>query len=494
MQGQPSGQTPQTPPNRPERVPPPVGPVRKQTQRTNWLPILFGGGIALALVCAVAFVIYSFFFFKPEVPQEEVVEVTPTLEVVKFAQSAQPVANVPAAPSKEEQPQAPQPENAQAQEQNAEQPAAETQPGTIQLVDDSPQQAGPLMTSPDYGIHAFLYWRPEVAERDLQLIEDAGFAWVKQEFPWREIEGASKGIFNWDNTDRMLDQIEKHNLKVLARVGVQPAWAGGGFPEIGPPDNYQDYGDFLFALASRYKGRIQAYQIWNEPNLSREWGERPPSPAEYTELLKIAYNSIKQADPNALIISAGLAPTTRNDHVAMPDTHFVQGLYDAGAQPYFDMLGVHGAGYKAPPEMDPGEIARDPNFSNPGDHEAGVPEELRRIYGFRHVEDVRDIMVRNGDADKRVVVLEFGWTTDNRENSPYRWHHIGEQRQGEYFVRAFQYAKDNWQPWIGLMTVIYMPDPDWTRDDEQWYWSIVVPRWPDAWPRPAYWMIKDMPK
>jgi hypothetical protein len=71
MQGQPSGQTPQTPPNRPERVPPPVGPVRKQTQRTNWLPILFGGGIALALVCAVAFVIYSFFFFKPEVKVHE---------------------------------------------------------------------------------------------------------------------------------------------------------------------------------------------------------------------------------------------------------------------------------------------------------------------------------------------------------------------------------------------------------------------------------------
>jgi GH35 family endo-1,4-beta-xylanase len=348
------------------------------------------------------------------------------------------------------------------------------------------------MTSPDYGIHAFLYWRPEVADRDLDLITQAGFSWVKQEFAWREIEGAEKGAFNWDNTDRMMDQIENHDLKVLARVGVQPAWAGGDYPEIGPPNNYQDFADFVTALATRYKGRIEAYQIWNEPNLSREWGNRPPSPAEYTELLKLAHDAIKQVDPNALVISAGLAPTTRNDAVAMPDTYFVQGMYDAGAKPYFDLLGAHGAGYKAPPEMDPAEIAKDPNFANPGDFEAGVPEELRRIYGFRHVEDLRAVMVNNNDADKKVAVLEFGWTMDPRPDSPYRWHAVSEELQGDYIARAYKYAQANWQPWIGVMVVIYMPNSEWTEQDEQTYWSIVVPKYPDAWPRPAYWKIKEI--
>jgi beta-glucosidase/6-phospho-beta-glucosidase/beta-galactosidase len=168
-----------------------------------------------------------------------------------------------------------------------------------------------LMTSPDYGMQVFLFWREEVADRDLQLVKQAGFRWVKQEFAWREIEGAGRGIFDWANPDRVMDQIDAYGLKVIARVGVQPEWAGGGYPEIGPPEDYQDFANFLTALATRYKGRIDAYQIWNEPNLAREWGNRPPNPAEYAQLLKLAYQSIKSVDPGAYIITAGLAPVLR---------------------------------------------------------------------------------------------------------------------------------------------------------------------------------------
>jgi len=48
------------------------------------------------------------------------------------------------------------------------------------------------MRSPDYGMQAFLWWRAEVAQRDLEMIRDAGFRWVKQDFAWREIEGMAK--------------------------------------------------------------------------------------------------------------------------------------------------------------------------------------------------------------------------------------------------------------------------------------------------------------
>ena len=64
---------------------------------------------------------------------------------------------------------------------------------------------------------------------------------------------------------------------------------------MGPPSNLQDYADFVSALATRYRGRIQIYQVWNEPNLAREWAGNPPSPQQYTQLLKIAYPAIKQA-------------------------------------------------------------------------------------------------------------------------------------------------------------------------------------------------------
>ncbi|GAB4445138.1 MAG: hypothetical protein Kow0031_27630 [Anaerolineae bacterium] len=367
-------------------------------------------------------------------------------------------------------------------------PAAETSTGSAY----SPTvDVGAVMSSPDYGLQAFLYWQEEIADRDLKLIEDAGFRWVKQEFPWREIEGAGKGQWNWANTDRVMNQIDAHGLKVIARLGVQPGWAAGvPLPEIGPPDNLQDFYDYVFAVASRYQGRVEAYQIWNEPNLAREWGGRPPSPAEYTELLKTGYQAIKAADPNAIVISAGMAPTTRHDDQAMPDTLFIQGMYDAGAGPWFDVLGVHAPGYKSEPEIDPAVVAADPALNN----NDSAPEELRRVYAFRRVEDLRRLMVANGDEAKKVVVLEFGWTIDPRPDSPYRWHAVTETQQDKYLQRAFAYAAENWQPWIGVMTVIYIADPRWTLEDEQTYWSVVYPGYPALRTSMAYYGLLTMGK
>ncbi len=346
------------------------------------------------------------------------------------------------------------------------------------------------MTSPDYGVQVFLFWRDEVADRDLRLVKEAGFRWVKQEFAWREIEGAGPGIYDWSYSDRLMDQVDVRGLNMIARVGVQPEWAGGNYPDIGPPDDYQDFMNFLGALVSRYQGRVDAYQIWNEPNLSREWGGRPPSPAEYAEMLKMAYQTVKAIDPDATVISAGLAPTTRWDDVAMPDTVFIQGMYDAGAAPYFDLLGAHGAGYKVSPETSPDVVASDPALNN---HDPSS-EELKRIYCFRHVEDVRAVMLANGDGDKRIALLEFGWTTDPRSDSPYRWHAVTDGQQADYLVRAFQYAQEHWQPWIAVMSLIYMPDSEWGIDDEQTFWSIIYPGYPDLRMRPAYMALKSMAK
>mgnify|MGYP001111362701 CR=1 FL=1 len=349
------------------------------------------------------------------------------------------------------------------------------------------------MMSPEYGMQAFLWWRPKDAgTRDLGLIEDAGFGWVKQNFGWRDIEGAGRGIFDWSRTDLIVKFTEDAGLDMLTRLDFQPQWAGGGYPTNGPPDNYQDFGNFLAAVAARYKGRIRAYQIWNEPNLARDWGGRRPNPAEYAALLKVAYQSIKAVDPQAMVISAGLSPTTRWDDTAMPDAEFLRRMYQAGARPWFDVLGVHATGWKSPPEADPAAVARDPNLHNPGDT-ATVPEDLRRVYCFRHVEDLRQIMVQYGDADKQVAVLEFGWTTDPI-HPDYSWFAVTEQQQADYLVGAYKYAREHWSPWIGLMCLIYISDPDWTEQNEQYWWAITWPGYPEPDLRPAYEAIKAMPK
>ncbi len=341
------------------------------------------------------------------------------------------------------------------------------------------------MNSPEYGMQAFLWYRPEVASRDMGMIKDAGFGWIKQGIGWRDVEGAAKGHYDWSRVDWIVAECNKLGLDLLVRVDHQPQWVGGNFPTNGPPDNYADLGDFLYAMASRYKGRIRAYEVWNEPNLAREWGGRPPNAAQYVALLREAYRRIKQADPNAMVVSAGLTPTGTYSSIATPDDVYLEQMYQAmggNSDGYFDVLGVHAAGYKAPPELSPDEAASNPDYGG------------GRWFCFRRVEDLRRIMERYGDADKQIAVLEFGWTSDPIRPE-YAWHRVDEETKGDYFVRAYQWAKEHWSPWIGVMSLIYIADPDWNaQDHEQYWWAISEPGYPDFRPRPAYLKLKAMPK
>jgi hypothetical protein len=360
-------------------------------------------------------------------------------------------------------------------------PTNTTIPETVEPENDV-TMASYLFDSPEYGVQTFMWWRPEIAERDLALTQELGFGWVKQSFAWRDIETIEKGKFDWYRPDLIVDMAENAGLQLLVRLDRQPFWSQvTDWPplENAPPADLQDFGDFCGTLAERYKGRIAAYQVWNEPNLSREWGEEPPDPAEYTALLKVCYEAIKAADPQAIVVSAGLAPTGTGLPLAMPDDEFLQGMYDAGAQEYFDVLGLNAPGYKAPPETPPEEGESNPDFGG------------GRWFVFRHVEDMRQVMVDNGDAAKQVMVLELGWTTDTF-NPEYAWHAVSESEQAEYLVGAYQFAAANWQPWIGPMFTIYLADYDWTaQEHEQWWWAITLP---DGSPRPAFHALREMEK
>ena len=384
----------------------------------------------------------------------------------------------------------PQPPETATPAAEEEQPATPPPPQEAEQTDESGFLPA-TMESPDFGTQAFLWWRPEVAERDLDLIREGGFHWVKQIFAWENIEGAGKGHLDWSFSDRVVQQVNASNLKLLARISIDPQkrdfWAGL------PPDSADHFADYVFALASRYSckseavGCIQAYQIWNEPNLSREWGHKRPNAAEYVYFLGRAYEAIKLANPNALVVSAGMAPTGDNSELAMPDDLFYEQMYEAmggSSEDYFDALGVHGVGFAAPPELEPNTAAAESRY---GGH---------RFFSFRHVEDIRAIMERHGDADKQIVLLEFGWTSDP-VNPDYRWHGrdagIDMVVQADYLKRAYEFAEANWRPWIGLMSLITMPNLEWLsdgnpEDEEQFWWGIMEPS-PCCGPptfRPAY--------
>jgi len=91
-------------------------------------------------------------------------------------------------------------------------------------------------------------------------------------------------------------------------------------------------------------------------------------------------------------------------------------------------------------------------------------------------------MVRNSDADKHVWLLEFGWTADTLHPS-YSWFAVSEDKKAANIVKALQYARTNWQPWIGVMTLWTLPDPAWTTDREEYWWAITNS---DGTPRAAY--------
>jgi hypothetical protein len=304
-------------------------------------------------------------------------------------------------------------------------------------------------------MQAFLgWWRPYRSNHDLDLIRDAGFTWVKQVFAWRDIQGAAKGHFDWQLADEIVFQAhDRYGREILAQVGFPPDWARSEGTMTDPPANLQDWADLLYTFASRYPGRIRAYEVWNEPNLAREWGGRQPDPAAHTGLLRVAYRAIKEADPQAVVVSAGLAQTGTQAGVAIADDQYLEAMYAAmggDSDLYFDALGVHAMGFKAPPEVSPAEAAPNPEYGS------------QRFFTFRCVEDLRQIVEVHGDAGKQVVVTELGWTSDPRPDSPYHWHAVTEEQKADYLVRAYGWAEAHWQPWIGPLFVFALADPAWT--------------------------------
>lgn len=360
----------------------------------------------------------------------------------------------------------------------------------------APRVKPPRMNSPAYSVQAFLWYRPEAADRDLGLILDMGFSWVKQEFAWRDIEGAKKGAFDWRNSDNVVYAANRKKVDILARLDNSPDWAAPGCFDaanstMGPPKRTADWLDFLEAFTTRYKQRIRAYEIWNEPNLAREWCNQPPNADAYAKFLKESYAAIKSVDPGAMIISGGLDPTTccPDGKLAMPDANFLESLYDAmggKSEGYFDVFGAHAAGYKAEPEADPAVVANDPSLTN----NDPSPADLKRIYCFRHVEDLRKVMVERGDGRKQIAITEFGWTSDP-VNPAYAWFRVDEKTKANRIVRAYKYAASHWAPWIGVMSLIYMANPDWKTTDEKYWWAITNP---DGSPRNAYVELKAMEK
>jgi len=336
---------------------------------------------------------------------------------------------------------------------------------------------------PPFGINTFLEQEvePEKRAHSLQMIAEAGFDWIRQSFPWYDIEIHAKGDFEdrrhtpyhsaWDKYDHIVDLAAQYNVSIIARLEAPPEWSrhdGTARGAFGPPDNLSDYGDYVAAVVTRYQGRVRFYQIWNEPNIYPEWGHQPVSPAAYTELLCRAYARIKAADPEAVVISGAMAQTmelgTWNAAYQgnnLMDTVFLQRMYNAGAQDCFDIMAVND--YMM--------------WSGATDHRVS-----QREVNFSRPLWVRDVMVANGDAAKPIWLSEMN-SNAAPEHIPPRFGRVTLEQQARYAPLAYERIQREW-PWAGVATVWFFKR---ASDAEQalpfYYFRLVDP---DFTPQPVY--------
>jgi len=337
-----------------------------------------------------------------------------------------------------------------------------------------------------YGVNTFLEQEvePEKRERTIRMIAEAGFHWIRQEFPWEDIEVHGKGDFEdrrqspyrstWEKYDNIVDLCERYGIEIIARLSNPPEWSRAGGNTVGtlaPPDDYNDFGDFVETVVRRYRGRIKYYQIWNEPNIYPEWGERPVNPEEYVALLRVAYERAKQADPEVIILSGALAATIENDLYphGMNDFIFLQRMYDAGAAPYFDIMSIQGYGLWSGP-YDRRMRPRVLNFSRP-------------LY-------IRDIMVKNGDSHKPIWISEMNWNAIPIDHPAYpAYGRYTLSQQAEYVIDAYKRCQLEW-PWIGVVNLWYFKRAtDTERDQPMYYFRMVEP---DFTPMPVYDAVKEL--
>ena len=288
-------------------------------------------------------------------------------------------------------------------------------------------------------------------QRTLQLVREMGAPTIVEFFPWAYVERAP-GQYDWAHTDRIIRHAQNQGLRVIARLGLVPDWARPPVQErvttltYLDEKHFADFAAFVGAFTARYTGTVVGVIIWNEPNLSLEWGGRAPDPAAYVELLRLAYAAAHAANPQIVVYGGALAPTLEPEGsgAAMNDLRYLERMYQLGARPYFDALAVHAYGFTAPPDDPP------------------AADKLN----FRRVELLRALMVRYDDAAKPLSITEGGWSDDAR------WvYGVRPAQRMAYTLRAFELV-EAW-PWAERLCLWNFRQPQDRFNRRDAYFALV---------------------
>jgi hypothetical protein len=281
----------------------------------------------------------------------------------------------------------------------------------ISLIAVIPVSAAP--TNMDFGYSpGYVLLTLDDTELDTYLnnMAETGAAYIRIDIDWSVVQGGGRYSWNWTNTDRVFNAIINKGFKILALPTSAPSWVGV------PPESSQYYGDFVYEAGKRYIPLgVVDWELWNEANIQGF------TPATYVDKILIpGSNKIRQAaselGKTVTVVSTGLAPAetgggSNGDHYSQKD--FVAGIYAHGGKNYFDALGQH-----------PYTWPRDPAVMDPWNW-------------LLKTQELRDIMVENGDSAKKIWSTENGYPTNAGTNG------ISEELQRDYTLSAY----DIWKGW-----------------------------------------------
>ena len=310
-------------------------------------------------------------------------------------------------------------------------------------------------TNSKVGVHTRLTDEVETwkIQRSLAMVREMGSPWIVEYFPWAYIESSS-GEFNWEHSDTVIENAANQGLQVIARLGMVPDWARPDADEMESTstyldrEHYDDFARFVVAFVERYHVTVHHIIIWNEPNLSFEWGYQPVDPVAYTDLLRAITPEVHRADREMIVLGGALAPTLEPEGspAGLDDLDYLRRMYDAGAAPYFDALAAHAYGLAFAPEVPPAED----------------------LLNFRRVELLREIMDLNGDDQKAIYVTEAGWNDHPR----WSWAVRPAQRV-QYTLDAYEWAAERW-PWCPVVAMWMFRTPQ-TLHSYRDYYAFVTP-------------------
>lgn len=151
---------------------------------------------------------------------------------------------------------------------------------------------------------------------NLQDAVTVGAAWIRIDLPWEQIQPNNSSSYDWTNFDRVVQVAHSLGLEIDAILDSTAYWdttaackASHVDSTFCPPADESYFADFAQAAVNRYKNQgVDAWEIWNEPNIEQRWWPRPNA-GDYAQMLSAVSQAIRRADPNAFVLMSGLAAT-----------------------------------------------------------------------------------------------------------------------------------------------------------------------------------------